>query len=344
MSQAPSSTGVMAIQSILSSPAPSTITTTQSRMSIVALLSDQAPTNNAPLPAETKHTRSYNTPIKPLTQFHMFPYLPYELRAAIWEASAASDPRVIEVFYHTILLQWTTAEQTYFDPPAFSTANRESRAVFKKLYYPLFPVVQSNWPPVYSPQFEINRAIAHFVTYPPSDLQLSYINPKVDTLYISAGIDNLDPEYTKKLAEYEAIEFVENVSCEDWEFYGMRREKWWLTASGRPILPSLKKFAVVLNDTCLVCNMLQPERMALEYLCNSQGIRKRGWLTLHDLPRPYDEWTENSITKGINETYKTDEFWTKVESRDLQFPARGGDAVDSLKCFHCGEKVTSTVD
>jgi len=77
-----------------------------------------------------------------LTEFHLFPNLPTELRLKIWDW-AAHDSRVVELIWDPDDNQWVGLPKSHPKPPPLFWATKESRAEYLLTHPPVGPRIYS---------------------------------------------------------------------------------------------------------------------------------------------------------------------------------------------------------
>ena len=144
-----------------------------------------------------------------LDKFTLFPKLPAEMRCKIWFHSLPA-PRVVEI---DLVFQgkWACRSESQGDPSGLLRANKESRAEFLKHYSPFLEIVI----PV---DLEGEDLYIGLSPYHLANGSVSYIDTKIDSLYISANhyteYLSITRESMNDLVSMDSLHSLETLICE----------------------------------------------------------------------------------------------------------------------------------
>ncbi|KAH7416762.1 hypothetical protein BKA64DRAFT_701545 [Cadophora sp. MPI-SDFR-AT-0126] len=172
-----------------------------------------------------------------LENFTLFPKLPAEMRFKIWFHSLPG-PRVVEVDY-LCTSEWVCRRESQSKPSGMLRASKESRAEFLKYYSAFLEIVIP-------------------VPLDPEDLQdehrlapgsITYIDPLLDTLYISANhwdTVSVTEKSIGELVSMKCLEKLETVACEYSEVKDGFGDDWEVPAAS--FFPNIKNIIVSIGD------------------------------------------------------------------------------------------------
>ncbi|KAG9229696.1 hypothetical protein BJ875DRAFT_546765 [Amylocarpus encephaloides] len=170
----------------------------------------------------------------PPSHFHSFPHLPLELRHLIWTL-VLPGPRVIEVIISSIPTpRWICVQESCHPTPVIGAVCRESRGVYLGTWVPFLPIHKTSEP----------HGTARSVM---ESSGISFINPRIDTLYISLSPGIITLALFNSLATHPALKNLHTLLL-NW------REMEYLNKSSRgdtpiAIFQGTRRLTVVVNDT-----------------------------------------------------------------------------------------------
>ncbi|KAH7348843.1 hypothetical protein BKA65DRAFT_268836 [Rhexocercosporidium sp. MPI-PUGE-AT-0058] len=221
----------------------------------------------------------------PLKIFTIFPMLPAELRCKVW-FHALPGPRVIEVDWVNET-EWACRHESQGVPSSLLRANKESREEFLNFYYPFLKVTITNEIRTYDEEDE---------DFDPDPCRLThgsvtYIDPSIDTLYISANqfdFMSITAQSLGALISIACLKKLKTLACEYVEVHeGATYNEGKITR----FFPSLESIIVTVSDINWI------------FLDIHKQDRPKGEIMLEDAEAVLSSSTETSsaLTERIEE-------------------------------------------
>ncbi|PVH78999.1 hypothetical protein DL98DRAFT_633380 [Cadophora sp. DSE1049] len=213
-----------------------------------------------------------------LKEFTLFPKLPAEMRCKIWFHSLPG-PRVVEIDYQHPGA-WVCRQESQGTPSGMLRANKESRAEFLKYYSPFIEVtipveivISDDDDDENEDDDEDEPQLPYLTLYG----SVTYIDPTIDTLYISASHNeevSITSVSMRELVPMECLRTLQTLACE----YGEIRDGYrhLVGKSLTSFLPNINYILVVDGD------------LTFHQLFNHEMERSTGEITFMD---PEDEPT-----------------------------------------------------
>ena len=174
-----------------------------------------------------------------LDKFTLFPKLPAEMRCKIWFHSL-SGPRIVEVDLES-QGEWFCRQESQGRPCGMLRANKEYRTEFLNHYSPFLEVL-------------VPVMIDENIDDPQNPYRLvlgsvTYIDPKIDTLYISANHweeMSLTRNSLRHLFSTKCLQKIESIACEYHEVKDGFNDMETITDAG--YLPNIKTVLISIGD------------------------------------------------------------------------------------------------
>ncbi|KAG4420692.1 hypothetical protein IFR04_006180 [Cadophora malorum] len=252
-------------------------------------------------------------------KFTLFPKLPAEMRCKIWFYSLPG-PRVVEIDW-VRGAEWVCRSESQFIPSGLLSANKESRDEFLKYYSPFLELAI----PVKVDVRKLGQ-----IPYRIANGSITYIDPTIDTLYISANhYDRLSVtlESMGALTSMECLRKLQSFACEHHEMEDGMSDAEDLDYSFTAFLPNITTVVVMVGD------------IMYRDLCRPNTERPRGEITFKD--SKYDPAYIRSLEA------RSSSFSLRVEHAKKVFldPARHGlTACFTARIFRGGAEVDLEAD
>ncbi|KAH6668986.1 hypothetical protein B0J14DRAFT_566638 [Halenospora varia] len=167
--------------------------------------------------------RADSNPVVAFTTFELFPKLSLELRNMIWKL--VPDPRILEISRCVHHDHFVCLAESSHQPSALLSTNRESRDLYLGNWLPFFPIG------IYKTDPEEDRGGCMWSNYrhdpnDPSkaDLPQSYLNPRIDTLYISPSSEGF---ITIEHASLDGLFWGFKIDKKDIRYIACDFTEWW---------------------------------------------------------------------------------------------------------------------
>ncbi|KAL5322325.1 hypothetical protein ACEPPN_010298 [Leptodophora sp. 'Broadleaf-Isolate-01'] len=203
---------------------------------------NSAEANDDFAPPSPEPVRSASSIDAPLEVFTLFPKLPAELRCKVW-FHALPDPRVVEIdwIWDT---EWACRHESQDLPSGLLRANKESRVEFLKSYFPFLEVTIPGTDDDEDEDEYIFRSYHDLLVHG----SVTYMNPRIDTLYISANYGdrlNITTRSMSALLAMASLKKLEILAC---EYSEVKDRSESLSEIVNDFFPSLRSIIVSVGD------------------------------------------------------------------------------------------------